>query len=71
MDSGTVAIALPADTALAQAALTHGRRLARDLGLSWFALFVEQRDRRSRHRLQALDALVVLARRKPSAHRGR
>ena len=59
MDMETVAIALPADTEAARAALTHGRRLARELGLSWFAVFIERRGRASRSLVSALAALVV------------
>lgn len=54
-----MAIALPADTESARAALTHGRRLARELGLSWFAVFVERRGWPSRKLVSALAALVV------------
>ena len=56
---GTVAIALPADTESARTALLHGRRVAHEFGLSWFAVFIEPQRGTSRGTVPALAALVA------------
>ena len=43
MTTDSIAIALPAHLPTARAVLTHGRRLARHLGLEWIAVFVQQK----------------------------
>jgi K+-sensing histidine kinase KdpD len=39
----SIAIALPADLPTARAVLSHGRKLARHLGLGWIAVYVQRR----------------------------
>lgn len=58
MEEGTIAIAL-SDTAGAHDLLRHGRRLARDLGLTWTAVFVEPPRATSRDRASILASLVA------------
>ena len=43
MTADSIAIALPAHLPTARAVLIHGRRLARQLGLGWIAVFVQRR----------------------------
>jgi K+-sensing histidine kinase KdpD len=38
VESGNVTIAVPGDPELARAVLTHGRRIARHLGVEWIAV---------------------------------
>jgi K+-sensing histidine kinase KdpD len=43
VSTDSIAIALPSHLPTARAVLTHGRRLARHLGLGWIAVFVQRR----------------------------
>ncbi len=59
MEEGTIAIALSADAESAHELLNHGRRIARDLGLPWTALFIEPATDVSSKRLSTLETLVA------------
>jgi K+-sensing histidine kinase KdpD len=57
MDTGTVAIAIPADPELARAVLARGRRIASRFGLGWIAVRILTSPRERDALRELVDAL--------------